>query len=71
MSQVPLEKNKQKTQTEIYSWQKKNKIFPTKTMLKLTQNIKLCFCISIAVTSAPVHPYKAKAIESYTFDWAV
>lgn len=37
-------------------------------MLKLTQNIKLYFCISIAVTSAPIHPNKAKAMETYISD---
>lgn len=48
--------------------------FPNQNYVKTDskyQNIKLCFCISIAVTSAPIHPNKAKAIESYTFDWAV
>lgn len=37
-------------------------------MLKLTQNVKLYFCISIAVTSAPIYPNKAKAMETYISD---
>lgn len=39
-------------------------------MLKLSQNIKLYFCISIAVISAPIYPNKAKAMETYISDCA-
>lgn len=39
-------------------------------MSKLAWNIKLYFCITIAVTSAPIHPNKAKAMESYISDCA-
>lgn len=34
-------------------------------MLKLTQDIKIYFCITTAVTRAPIHPNKAKSTENY------